>query len=376
MDKIAIVISVYDKFEEAALSIAILRQWEENEYKIIVVTNNPCPEFNALDADEHVVIPALPFVKQDGGEQTFFFSQDDNYYIRLRALDMVRRGCLFATERTDADWVVHLHADSWMLDEQGFLKLLKSIPDWAYIAVRGTGLGDVYKPWTSNSAMGQVDDNVFVFRRVAAKENGLWNFNVEDLLMRKYSVHGALMNVLAIKLGLRHIYYYKLLKDCYNVYGERSVDNEVKPMLFDLDYKFLHVHRGSLPYDWGKRIQAMYLLNYVRNNIYIRETEIMHEFIEKYTDWNIKRVIKQENERLNKLLCIMLYPKQIRNKTRITYKQLLIDNFGLFTFIHNIKQIAFKAIANRLYPDVDVVAMYKRLNQEKGIESWVDWWEK
>ena len=102
----------------------------------------------------------------------------------------------------------------------------------------------------------------------------------------------------------------------------------------------------------------------------------MHEFIEKYTDWNIKRVIKQENERLNKLLRIMLYPKQIRNKTRITYKQLLIDNFGLFTFIHNIKQIAFKAIANRLYPDVDVVAMYKRLNQEKGIESWVDWWEK
>jgi len=369
--KIGIAISAYDKFEELDILLDIIKSWK-GDYVTGLCCNHPDGKKYQDKVDYYIQGDDIPF-KSYPGEATFFFKQDENYYIRLRAANCVRLACSLLTDFSDCDYIVHVHSDAWLLSEEGLQKFIHDLKSRnKFVAVRGVGLGDVYKPGTSNHAFGQADDHFFAFHREFAEIHDIWRYRVSDMLMRSYSVHGTLMTVLAVKAGLRNIWYYKKLGDCLNCYGEPSTDNEAKPCIYDQEYRFLHLHRGSLPGDWGQSLQAWFLDTCLDQ---YTPPESIRQFIHNYYDPDIQDKIRKENVRLNKKLRLRLYPKMVRGKTRVNYKILLLDHFKLSTLLKNMKKRVFKYVYKKIFPDVDVYDVYAKLNEPLD-DDWTKVWNE
>ena len=370
MTKIGIAISCYDKFDELELLIDMIRSWG-GEYVIGLCCNHPDGKKFKEYVDYYVQGRDIPFVKGDSREETFFLNQDDNYSIRLRAADCVRMACWLLTEKSDCDWIVHVHSDAWFLSEDGLKKFIYDcIRRQCLAACRGTGIESIANPCSSTSAHGQADDHFFAFNREAADFFKLWYYRPEDMFMRKYSVHGVLMTIFAVKLGLRRIWYYKRFAELLNCYSEPSVDNESKPCVYDAEYGFLHIHRGSLPVGVGEALQAHFILRYCDVDTI---PDSWKEFVGICSIDNVISLIRGYNELLNKILKRMLYPRKILDKTRITYKELLIDNFTYADIYKNIKKRIMNFAYYKIFPHTNVIEQYRDFNKIVP-GSWDEWW--
>ena len=372
MTKIGVSISCYDKFDELIMLVEMIRSWK-GEYKIGLCCNHPDGERYKHLVDYYIQGRDIPFVESSTREKTFFFNQDDNYAIRVRAADCVRESCWLMTEYSDCDWVIHVHADAWFLSEDGVKKFVSDCERHAcHVACRGTGIDSAMNPFCSTSAYGQADDHFFAFYVPAARTANAWSYRPEDLLMRKYSVHGILMTIFAVKFGLRHVWYYKKLTDTLNYASKPSIDNETKPCVYDKEYGFLHIHRGSLPELVGEALQAHFIMRYCDiENL----PHMWKMFVCEYSQENIISNIRGYDEELNKILKKALFPKKILNKTRITYKESLIDNMTVATPIKNISKRLKAYIYYKLFPHVDIVSRYNELNEKIDDDSWDRVWK-
>jgi hypothetical protein len=372
--KIGILITMYDKWDEAALLVDIIRGWKGN-YEIGLTCNHPDGKAFAetLDINYFISPKNIPFAENPNKEKLFYFDKNEKYQLRVRIHYALRDGLKYMTEHTDCDYIFHTHCDGWMLTEDGVIKLIEQLHHRGKkLACRGTGLEDIFRPWTSNCAFGQVDDHFFAFNRQWFNDKRVWDYEPGDMLMHRYSVHGTLMNIFAVRVGYSNMWYYKELKDCEDYKGDKCSDNEVKPCLYDPEYGFLHIHRGSLPNEWGKNLQSYFLLLYADIEL---ASNVCH-FIHKYFDNDIIDKIKFANIRLNKKLKWRLFSKKIRNKSRITYKQLLLNRFTLSTLIHNMKYIVFKSLSKIVYPCVDVHDKYTKLNKDLQLDvNWCEGWK-
>ena len=373
--KIGILITMFDKFEEASLLIDMIRSWK-GEYFIGLTCNHPDGWEFAKEKDVDLFISPrdIKFEKRPWGESTFYFDQNVNFMLRIRIHYAIMEGCKQMTKFSNCDFIVHTHCDGWFMNEDKLLMLIETMATKnKAIAVRGTGLGDINKPWTSNTAFGQADDHFFVFERKFADERAMWEYLPEDMLMKKHSVHGTLMNIFAVKGGFSNMWYYKTHENSLDCLNRMSIDNEVKPCLYDPDYGLLHVHRGSLPPGWGEALQAEYMFH---NRYDYIPPKSWATFINKHHRPTIRSDIRKLNQKLNKKLKFRLFPKSIVNKTRITYKQLLLDRFKLSDLLDNIKQRVYKWAAARFFKDIDVVALYRdelHLHDLVG-DNWSDEW--
>jgi len=369
--KIGVAISCYDKFDELELLIKMIRCWD-GDYEIGLCCNHPDGEKYAKLVDYYIPGRDIPFKEGDSRERTFFKSQDDNYSIRVRAADCVRSVCWLMANCSKCDWVIHVHADAWFLSEEGlknFINECECRPN-CYAACRGTGLDTHYKPNSSTSAYGQADDHFFAFNTEFASIHNCWNYRPENLMMRKYSVHGLLMTIFAVKFGLENVWYYKKLNECLNCYAEPLDSDETKPCVYDPEYGFLHLHRGSLPPGWGKQLQAWFL-----SQCYDGYCIYVNKFISEHYNENILNDIRNLNTKLNEELTLRLYPKNIRLKNRTTYKELLCDEPFFKSFIKNIKKRMLQFMDNAVYPKRSALEHYKELN--KGIDNdWTDIWSE
>lgn len=371
MTKIGIAISVFDKFDELELLIDMIKSWD-GAYQIGVCCNHKkgLPKHIRNKVDYYVQGRDIPFKESESREKTYFRNQDDNYSIRVRAADCVRMSCKLMTEKSKCDWIIHSHADGFFLSETGLKKFIADcIKKNCYVAIRGTGIDSAYKPFSSTSAFGQADDHFFAFNRRAADLFKVWYYAPEDLLMRKYSVHGTLMTIFAVKFGLSNIWYYKTLRDCLNCYGASSTDDETKPCIYDDEYGFLHIHRGSLPIGYGKALQAYHMYWHTDSH----QPESWKTFIEYNYDSNIKGKIRKQNEKLNRQLAIRLFSKKIQDKTRITYKESLIKYCTWKTILKNLKHIVFCYVEKKIFPEVNVLELYSKFNKNKK-NDWTDIW--
>ncbi len=373
--KIGILITMYDKFEEASLIIDMIRSWR-GDYVIGLTCNHPYGEQFAKEKGVDVAINPrdIKFEKRPWGESTFYFDQNVNFMLRIRIHYAISQGCRIMTKKTKCDFIVHTHCDGWFLSEDKLNMLVETLATKnKAIAVRGTGLGDIYKPWTSNTAFGQADDHFFVFDRKFALERKMWEYKPEDMLMKKHSVHGTLMNIFAVKGGFSNIWYYKTHESSLDYAGKMSIDNEVKPCLYDPDYGLLHVHRGSLPPGWGEALQAWFILEYSN---YYEDIVTVRQFCNDRVCSNIINWIQRANKKLDKKLKIRLFPKIILNKSRLTYKELLLEKFTYKTFIKNIRTRIMTWLSKKIFPEVDVVGLYSdklHLHNLVG-DNWSDDW--
>jgi len=167
------------------------------------------------------------------------------------------------------------------------------------------------------------------------------------------------------------VWYYKKLEDCLDCYEEPLKDNETKPCVFDPEYGFLHLHRGSLPEGWGVELQAYFMMKYAQ-----KLPQSWMWFIKNAGQYQaIQSKIRQKNTQLNRKLKLMLYPSNILIKTRITYKQALVNRFKLTTLLDNLKRRVFKWVDSKVFPKQDTLAYYTKLN--KHIKNdWTKVWNK
>ena len=227
--KIGFAITAYDKFEEARILIEIIRKEFKGDYKISFCSNH---------GDTHVPKELK-----------------DRISIVLRVTDTVQKSCMNAMTM-DVDYIIHMHSDAWVLSEDKLIELVRSmIQRNKKIAIRfgGEGLNHF-----THQALA-MDDHFFVFEKKFALENKIFDFKPEFLFPENFDIHEMLFFNIWIKAGLENIWCYRWNGQLVNYDDTLLKNNTLNPVGYDPYYKFLHVHRGSLPATYGEQIQARYL---------------------------------------------------------------------------------------------------------------------
>jgi len=251
-----IAISVYDKFEEVAVLIDIIRKNWKNDYYISLCSNysNAKQYIGDLDIDCFTQGADIKY------SSNMPWIPRGRTNLVCRVLDTIKKSCAGAIEGR-CEYVMHLHSDAWPLNENTFLKLIQETrAKKKKIAVRGID----FSYYGKDVPLGHIDDMFFVFDTAYLNDIGFFEYNPLDLFPHKNSVHGALVLLLLGKIGIRNIYYYSHHSNLEYWDGKNKVlpFERAKPSIFDPCWKFLHVHTGAFPEDLGKSVQAYYLKKY------------------------------------------------------------------------------------------------------------------
>ncbi|OGI12553.1 hypothetical protein A3K64_01450 [Candidatus Micrarchaeota archaeon RBG_16_36_9] len=273
MTKIGIAISLYDKFEELAILVDIIRNNWKNKYIISVCSNYP-------DAKKRIKELNIDIDKFTQGENIYFSPKDMrgvrkvvNLYCRV--LDCLRKSCKGA-EDLGADYVMHLHTDAWPLKEEGMLRIIDHMKKNNYkVATRGFGM----TKYGHDCPLGHIDDMFFIYNVEYFRRIRFFSFNTLEMLPTRLSIHGILATLLVSRVGVSKLYLYDNHTKFKYWDGTRKnpFRGRANPSAFNEENGFLHVNVGSFPEDYGKKVQAMYLKS---NNL--TKGEHIQEFLEKY----------------------------------------------------------------------------------------------
>ncbi len=269
--KLAIAISVYDKFDDVKLIVDIVRNNWEGQFFICVTSTHPDAKQALKDVpvDRVNVIDKIPFSPS-------FEAKKKRMHLFLRVLDSIQTGCRTCLE-SGATHTIHIHADAFPFSFEKIEPLLRYMDkNGKAFAYRGSGLGF----YCHDAPLGDMDDMFFIVNNQRAKETRLWEFDLFDFLPHKLSIHGILPVLTLSRLGIRELLHYASGENNYHWDGQPASAppmNSAHPMYYDSRYAFLHIHQEAFPEDWGKKILAYYLsLNHIKNG------ERVRSFVEKY----------------------------------------------------------------------------------------------
>jgi len=343
MAKLGVAITAYDKFEEARILVDILRKEFNNEYVIGFCSNHPDAKKISADWDINCFSSSrnISFIEPTTAESTMTDTSFARFLIQIRALDSILISCK-ALMKEDVDYIVHVHSDAWFLKEKSLAEIISGLNKRNKIlAVRGNGLETISNPISNknSSAFGMADDHFFFFEKESFKQNHVFDVKPEELFPHKYSVHGMLMSIFVVRLGLSKIWYYRFLKDCYGIRMKPLGVNSIKPFSFDPIYDFIHLNRGSFPGDSGKSLQACLLAKYMDN----KRSDMIRDFIDRYyvDEEHLLKGLVELDDSLNKKLRHRLYDEKLISTERIILKQNILKNSNFIKDL--IKNLSKKA---------------------------------
>lgn len=273
MTKIGIAISLYDKFEELAILVDIIRENWKGKYIISVCSNFP-------NAEKRIKELNIDIDKFTQGENIYFSFKEMkgirkvvNLYCRV--LDCLRKSCKGA-EDLGVDYVMHLHTDAWPLKEEGLLDIINHMKkNNLKAATRGFGL----TKYGHDCPLGHIDDMFFIYDVDYFRKIRFFDFNVLEMLPTRLSVHGILATLIISRVGVSKFYLYD--NHTKFKYWDGTPKNPFRgranPSAINEDNGFLHVNVGSFPNDYGKKVQAMYLKDYK-----LTKGKNIQEFLKKY----------------------------------------------------------------------------------------------
>ena len=291
---IGIAVSLYDKFDDLRGLVDILRHNWEEEYYVSVCSNHPdgAERIEDIDVDHFVSGAEIDFNPEMSGPRR-------DITLNSRIMDSMQRSCNGAME-AGCDYVIHLHADAWPLDEDKFLELVDQLAESDNAAaVRGMGSG-YRRPkfW-----LGSVMDQFFLFEAEQFERRGFFDYDPRDL-MPQTSIHNMLMLLLLGNLGRSNFTYY----------SDKSTDRwwddtekvqpyaGVRPSTFIPEWGFVHVATGDFPEDLGKSVQANYLRRYgIDRGEYVKSLRADHEIPEQRLFGRLDRIERRLNRRLRLL---------------------------------------------------------------------------
>jgi len=373
-----IAISVYDKFEELAILVDVIRQNFSDKYLIAVCCNHPQGEsyISNLDIDGYVQ-----------GQDIYFSSKlpwsQGRPLIVCRSTDTVQRSCTKAIE-LGADVVMHIHCDAWPLNEAKLGEHFALVSGTRKkFAARGFGFGF----YGGDVPIGRIDDHFFFFDAAYLKGEGFFDFDPIDMLPHKLSIHGILSMLILIKVGLKNFLLYHDQSGCECWPGQEKYLPwlPVKPSSYDTARHFLHVHRQSYPKDWGQQLQALYLR---RNNI--TKGNSIKDFLEQYTmpDEEIIGVLNTEYRYLTRSLRHWgIRPEPLAQDLIAMQRALMEASKTPWPVMYRIAARALHTLglqyvgkrnvagySNSLWPEVDVAAYYRRTLDKSWFPPDTDFW--
>lgn len=353
--KIGFAITAYDKFEEAKILIEIIRKEFKGDYKISFCSNHSSGKVFAQenDVDAYIQGRDIPYFQADIHNPD---SLQNRISIVLRSTDTVQRSCLNAMTM-DVDYIIHMHSDAWVLNEDKLNDLIKlMVSNNKRVAFRGgTGFDYAYM-----SQMMAMDDHFFIFEKEFAIESKLFEFSPEYFFPERYNVHEILFMNFLVKAGLQNIWCYRKIDQLYNYDGKIHGWNTLRPVSWDPQYMFLHIHRGSFPGTYGAQIQANYL-----KKCGFSKSDFIQQFIHMHIadDDKILDELGIIENKLDSKLKFWGFDGIILNNREIIYKQHLLNNARMQDFIMNrIKKVVKKMqVKNRKRCTyVDVLSCYKQ----------------
>lgn len=286
---IGIAISLYDKFDDVRVLVDIIRQNWEHEYYISICCNHPDAKSELSDLD----VDSL----EQGAQIDYDPSMEPSRgHINLmcRIHDSFRRACQNAVD-AGCEYVLHNHADAWMLDEDRFLEFVDGLREKDCVAaVRGRD--PTYR--RPDFWMGQPMDQYILFDGSYCDEIDFFDFSPLDLLPHTNN-HTGLMLLLLGRIGLSNIWFYSSYLDDQWWDGREKELHSVRPGIYVPKWEFLHIATESFPGSNGKHIQAGYLREH---NLY--QGKFIQEFLEKYrqplTEVNeeLQNIEQNQNKRL------------------------------------------------------------------------------
>lgn len=249
MKKLAVAISVYDKFEDVKILVDIFRENWKGDYDICVCSSHPDAARHLSDCniDKLLSIADIPF-------NPTVPSESGTPRMTMRVMDSIRKSCGYCSE-TQAGYTIHLHADGYPLSWDRLELLLERMRlERKYFAARGFGFGyyNQYEP------VGHFDDMFFVFDNRFAREKSLWEFGLMDFLPHKISIHGFLAMLILARVGIKNFWHYGDERE--TAFWDGTMPWRLStPMYFLPEYHFLHVNCGCFPHNLGQYLKASYL---------------------------------------------------------------------------------------------------------------------
>ena len=246
---IGVSISLYDKFDDLAVLTDIIRKNWDDDYYISVCSNHPNAKQRISDLDLAIdsfepgsainYRPAMVGVREEVNKV-------------CRVYDTIQTACTNALEATDVSHVMHLHADAWPLSETQLHELIKEMESKnKSVAFKGRGLGD-----RGPFPLGHIMDQFFILDAEFALERDFFEFSPLELLPDR-GIHTIMLLILLGKVGWSNVYYYSDQQDQVLWNGEATM--YPRPMMFNPQWRHLHVATEDFPGDLGKSIQASYL---------------------------------------------------------------------------------------------------------------------
>lgn len=366
LTKIGFALTTFNKWDDLTIAVKVLRKLNK-KYYISVCSNHPKGKqyVKALDVDNYVQARDIPFKSSGFAERKSpFLNQEDaraNYARRLRGADSVRTSCKAMLD-SGCDYAIHSHADGWFLSGEKIEYLIRQMDRMGKsIACRGKGLEYTWHPFRNCNSFGQIDDHAFAFDIDVAKYFKLWNYNPTSLLYHKNSVHSMLATIFATKVGLDNMWFYRDMNTLLDAFGNPS--SSLNPVSYDYDYHYIHVNKGSLPVGFGSAIQAGYLR--------------MHgfDFMHNHYDPDILERLYKLNRILNIPLCLLGFPKNIRNNLSTEMKERYLRNANLCTIPKNIYHRVSKKVLDSMFKiPKNAAEEYKRKYKIDEFQSpnWTD----
>ncbi|WP_254761521.1 hypothetical protein [Natrinema marinum] len=251
----AIAVSLYDKFDDLAVLVDIIRHNWEEDYYILVCSNHP---------DAHKKISAIE------GEIDFFEQGAQIRYddlsavsrsrnnLSFRIYDSIRTSCRAAFAKDDVDYVMHLHADAWPLSEEEFKSLIQDMEQNNYSVAfpsNTRAFMDKYSP-------GSFEDNFLVFDAADAAAVNL--FEHSPLELPPTWIHQILPFLCIPKFGWGKIYQYTNGAEREHWDGKPSaeISNDARPMFHNPTFGQVHIAKEDFASELGKALQSYYLRDY------------------------------------------------------------------------------------------------------------------
>lgn len=232
MTRLGVALTVYDAFEDLGISIDLIREnWSQaNDVPIVVSCGYErlTSELDRFKIDQvtRYHTPPAPRLQSD-------FSPVGR--ISLRILEGIRQGCLKALT-TQADYVIHAHADAWMFSYDRVASIVEDMERRrAVFAAR-----IAHRPMSKAPVF---DDHFFIFRTDFARESGLWDMAYDAPMFNPVfdvgGIHTMLFLLVEARVPFDRFFAYSNMAQNTGMYGE-IVGSLLNPWNFESRFLLLH----------------------------------------------------------------------------------------------------------------------------------------
>lgn len=289
---IGLVISVYDKIEDLEICVELAKVAGFSSILVVAEDEDKSKEaLKQFNSAPIKFVKSCEYLPSDKNKFEFF------KHVTCRVWQAQRLGLKELSNKTD--FVVHTHADGWILDGQKIKHIVdhlnKNELDFAY-----RGMGITFRNFPG-SPTGTIDDHFYVVRSSVIRNSLFMSKPLVDYIPGYFNIHGILSSWLISEIGISNSWHYDDTKSWQNWDDSPRnyvSGNPLRPCVYNEKFALLHCHIDDFPSKIGRAIQARYLNKHSLG----LKSKLLNAFINANLDDKSINSIQLRNETNLKLL--------------------------------------------------------------------------